>query len=86
MQQAEIIIGPTGAAWTNLIFANSGIKALTWIAKEAGDFSGYSSLAHHVNIQLDFITYKAGTQDSRGIYSAPYTIDCKEIEAWLINS
>jgi capsular polysaccharide biosynthesis protein len=86
MQQAEIIIGPTGAAWTNLIFANSGIKALTWIAKEAGDFSGYSSLAHHVNIQLDFITYKAGTQDSRGIYSAPYTINCKEIEAWLINS
>ena len=86
MQQAEIIIGPTGAAWTNLIFANSGIKALTWIAKEAGDFSGYSSLAHHVNIQLDFITYKAGTQDSRGIYSAPYTIDCKKIEAWILNN
>lgn len=86
MQEAEFIIGPTGAAWTNLIFANSGIKALTWIAKEAGDFSGYSTLAHHMNIQLDFITYIAGTKKSRGLYFAPYTIDCKKIEKWLIEN
>jgi capsular polysaccharide biosynthesis protein len=86
MQQAEHIIGPTGAAWTNLIFANSGIKALTWIPKEAGDFSGYSSLAHHIDIQLDFITYYAGTQDTRGMYVAPYTIDCKKIEEWIVEN
>jgi hypothetical protein len=86
MQQAEIIIGPTGAAWTNLIFANSEVKALTWIAREAGDFSGYSSLARHVGIQLDFITYNAGTLDTRGIYFAPYTISCKEIEEWIVEN
>lgn len=86
MQHAEFIIGSTGAAWTNLIFVNSGIKALTWIAKESGDFAGYSSLAHHVDIQLDFITYTAGNQDSRGLYFSPYTIDCKMIEKWVIDN
>ncbi|MBO1255250.1 DUF563 domain-containing protein [Alteromonas sp. 5E99-2] len=86
MQQAEIIIGPTGAAWTNLIFANSGIRCLTWIAEEAGDFSGYSSLAEHLGIKLDFITYKAGTADTRGMYIAPYDINCEKIEKWVVNT
>lgn len=83
MQEAEFIIGPTGAAWTNLIFANKKIIGLTWVAEEAKHFSGYSSLAKHLDIQLDFITYKANTKHTREIYYANYSIDCEKIQNWL---
>jgi len=45
VSNAEIIAGPTGAAWTNLIFCREGTKCLCWMAEESREFSAYSNLA-----------------------------------------
>jgi capsular polysaccharide biosynthesis protein len=80
MSNAEIIAGPTGAAWTNLIFCTEGTKCFCWMAEEFKEFSGYSNLAYIVGADLRYITYKAGTQSSRDLYELAYHLDIKKIE------
>jgi capsular polysaccharide biosynthesis protein len=83
MANAEVIIGPTGAAWTNIIFASQGAKALCWMAKEAGELSCFSNLADIVGVEMDYIPYQADTSDSREIYYKEYAIDTDVIVSWL---
>lgn len=83
MQGAEFVVGPTGAAWTNLIFAKSSAKALCWMAKEAGDLTCFSDLARHIGVEMDYLTYVAGTRNSREIYYASYVIDCALVRKWI---
>lgn len=83
MANAEIIVGPTGAAWTNIIFASAGAKALCWMAQEWGALSCYSNLAAIVGVEMDYIPYQAGTSDSRELYYAPYSIDANTVTTWL---
>ncbi|MCE2571537.1 glycosyltransferase family 61 protein [Motilimonas eburnea] len=80
---AEYIVGPTGAAWTNVIFAKKGTKALCWMAKEIGDFPCYSQLAKIVGVELNYIFYDGMTQDSRRLYYQHYTIELSKIALWL---
>ncbi|MCS3469746.1 capsular polysaccharide biosynthesis protein [Pseudomonas sp. JUb42] len=83
MANADIIIGPTGAAWTNIIFATRGARALCWMAEEAGAISFFSNLAAIVGVEMDYIPYQAQTSDSREIYYKGYTIEPDTIVAWL---
>jgi capsular polysaccharide biosynthesis protein len=39
VSNSAVIAGPTGAAWTNLLFCREGSKALCWMAEESRDFS-----------------------------------------------
>jgi len=80
MSNAEMIAGPTGAAWTNLIFCSEGTKCLCWMAEEFKEFSGYSNLAHIVGADLRYITFRAGTQSTRDLYKLDYHIDKRKIE------
>lgn len=86
MANAEIIIGPTGAAWANIIFASRGAKALCWMAREAGAVSCFSNLAAIVGVDMDYIPYQAETSNSREIYYKGYSIDPDTIVSWLENS
>lgn len=71
---ADFIVGPTGAAWTNLIYCRSGAKGLCWLPEEAADFSAYSTIASIVGVDLRYLTYKAGVQSSKDLYSRDYYI------------
>lgn len=84
--QAEFIVGPTGAAWTNLIFSRPGTKALCWMAEEFGDFSSYSNIARIIGVDLRYITYKAGVRITGELYLQEYNIDLSLIELWLKKS
>ena len=44
VHQTEWIVGPTGAAWTNLVFCQPGAKCLCWMAEESGEFSALGEL------------------------------------------
>lgn len=81
--RADLIVGPTGAAWTNLIFCRPETRALCWMAEELGDFSAYSSIAGVVGVDLRFLTYKAGVRSTGELYCKDYNIDLKMIEKGL---
>lgn len=83
VHQADVIVGPTGAAWTNLIFCRVGAKGLCWMADESGDFSAYSSIARIVGVDLRYLTYKAGVHSTGALYSKDYNIDLSIIEKGL---
>jgi len=72
---ANMIAGPTGAAWTNLLFARPGTRCLCWMAEEQSGFAGYSNLAHAVGADLHYVTYRTGFQDTRTLYSLNYRLD-----------
>ncbi|MEO6307307.1 MAG: glycosyltransferase family 61 protein [Nitrospiraceae bacterium] len=83
IHHADYIVGPTGAAWTNLIFCRSGAKGLCWMANEFGDFSAYSSIAGMVGVDLRYLTYKADVCSTKELYSKGYYIDLRMIEKGL---
>ena len=83
MANADLIIGPTGAAWTNIIFASPGARALCWMAEEAGAVSCFSNLAAIVGVEMDYLPYQANTSASREIYYKGYAIDAEAIVNWL---
>lgn len=83
MFNAQYIIGPTGAAWTNLIFCQPRTKALCWMAEEIGDFSCFSDLASFSGVDLQYLRYAVSANNSRSSYYAGYRIEVGEIESWL---
>jgi capsular polysaccharide biosynthesis protein len=80
---ADIIVGPTGATWTNLVFAQHDAKALCWMAEEWGDFSAFSNLADIVGVKLDYLTYSAGVDDHVDLYSKEYVVNQHAILDWV---
>ncbi|MFJ5299554.1 glycosyltransferase family 61 protein [Pseudomonas sp. NPDC088368] len=80
---AELIMGPTGAAWTNLIFASPGTRALCWMPMEFGETACFSNIADINGVEMDYILYPAGTSNSRALYFHDYTLDLKPIHEWV---
>jgi len=82
--KAQYIIGPTGAAWTNLIFCKSTVKCLCWMPEKIYNFSAFSNLAKICNIDLEYISYKVDVEHD-ALHSAEYTINIQNIHEWLIH-
>jgi capsular polysaccharide biosynthesis protein len=80
---ATMIIGPSGAAWTNLLFASSEARGLCWAAAEQGDASCFSNLAAIVGMKLDHLAYAGGTDNTRFLHSRAYQLDISKVETWM---
>lgn len=61
--QAKFIIGPTGAAWSNIIFCQPGTQALCWLSEQLAEFSVFSTLATLVQCDMRFVLAQAENQD-----------------------
>lgn len=83
MSNAEVIAGPTGAAWTNLIFCGKGLKCLCWMADGYGDFSAFSNLAMIVGADMRYITFKTDAKSIAELYDSNYHIEAKRIRQGL---
>ena len=83
LQEAEALVGPTGAAWTNLLFCEPGTKALCWMAEEYGDNPCYSNLAAEMQVDMSYLRYKTRSICSAELYFGPYTISVAGVEQWL---
>lgn len=80
-QNAELIIGPSGAAWTNLIFCQDGAKAISWLPAHIGEFSVYSTLAKWRGVDLDyFLTKSNDVSEFHGSYEVDTDTLKKQIE------
>lgn len=80
---ADVIVGPTGAAWTNLIFAKPGAKALCWMAEEWGNLSCFSNIAEVSGVKMTYFSYQAGTKNSRELYYLGYEIPVSDVVDWV---
>lgn len=76
---AQFLLGASGAAWTGLMFAQSGAKALSWLPFEIGDFSLYSTMASVQGVDLRFIKYKTSVDRTDDLYRAKYTLNVNEV-------
>lgn len=83
VSNAEVIAGPAGAAWTNLIFCRAGTKCLSWMADGHGDFSAFSNLARIVGADLHYVTYEKEVKSTEELTNARYHVDPKEIQKGL---
>jgi capsular polysaccharide biosynthesis protein len=89
MQEAEMIAGPTGAAWANLIFCKTGIKCLCWMDEFATNFSSFSNIAQILKVKLHYFFFENGTKTTSEIYKKDYKLDSiklKKILTAILNS
>ena len=49
---AEILVGPTGAAWANLIYCREGSKALIWAPDMVSKTSNFTDLANATGVEV----------------------------------
>lgn len=74
---ASHIVGPTGAAWTNLLFCRNGTKGLCWMSEDSGDFSAFSNLANLSGVDLRYFYYKSNQKIEYQRYHSDYFLDIK---------
>ena len=83
---ASHVVGASGAAWTNMIFAQKPFKALTWIIPQYSQFCSYSMLAHLLGHQLHYLTAKPTERllSTHDAFLASYHVSPVAFEAALI--
>ena len=76
-QQARMLIGPSGAAFANILFCEPGAQALTWILPQYRQFCVYSNLADVAGLDLTylFVTPDQAIASSFDAYNATYQVD-----------
>lgn len=79
-QQAEVIIGPSGAAWSNLLFARPGLRGLSWLPEPFTNFAAFSTLAAYFGCQLRFIQAQPYVAD---YIHTSYWVDPQQLQASL---
>lgn len=80
--QAEFIVGPSGAAWSNIIFCTPHCKAISWLPYTLTKFSIFSTLAAYHQCDLRFLI--TNTNHSDDIHSS-YTVEVNKL-CMLYNS
>jgi Glycosyltransferase 61 len=82
---ASHVVGASGAAWTNMIFAPRPFKALTWILPQYKQFCSYSMLAHLLGHQLHYLTAvpEKKVNSTADAFVASYRVSPLEFEAAL---
>ena len=82
LKSATFIIGPTGAAWANIIFCKPNTKAIIWTPDCTKQAAPYSSLSENLNLNIRYLYYKTNTKSwrefmhqKRGYYLSPTELE-----------
>lgn len=84
-RSAKLIVGASGAAWTNMIFSGEGGAALSWLPANSAGFSSYSTLAGCLNRDMFFLEahLDADAGSTGEVYTMGYRVDPQAFEAAL---
>lgn len=89
-QNAEVVAGPTGAAWTNILFASpNNLKGLIWCPEVFRNFPAFSNLASISKTSLKYLFYPQELRGTKYTEGAAYHIDLQALESalhYLINT
>lgn len=80
---ATAIIGPGGAAWANLVFANKECQARCWVPEVLNEFSAFSNIAGVIGLDFRHLTYPSGVCNPCEAYAHSYQIDLPPFEQML---
>lgn len=80
---AEIVVGTTGAAWTNLIFCKPNTKAVIFSSSFFKDFTAFSNLAKLFDVNLTYLYYYHGNASNHS--ESDFYIDIEKLESILKN-
>lgn len=75
--QAEMLVGPSGAAWVGMLFCTRPARFLSWLPPEYSQFCSYSSLAHLLGHQMNFVLVEPSEKltSTADAYEVSYTLD-----------
>lgn len=82
-RDAQYVVGPTGASWVGLLFMTAGAHALCWMAEEYGDFSSYAQFAKFAQVDLRYMSYRAGVKRQADLYFSSYALNTTALVTWL---
>ena len=85
MHNAEVVIGPTGAAFANSLFMRKGAKALVWAHEKYDGACFFSNLAHAAGVDMYYEFFRADAEVSgtdHGFFLT-YELDPARFEASL---
>ncbi len=75
MLEAKFVVGPSGAAWTSLLFAkNRKLKCLSWLPSSLSEACNYSNLANLFNHEMIFLRINESNKN-HNFHLDSYTID-----------
>lgn len=77
--EAEMIAGPSGAAWTNLMFCKAGVTAVCWADEQLEQLCSFSNLAYCVGADLHYVFYPTHLKSIRDFYATDYTVNVADI-------
>jgi hypothetical protein len=77
---AKVIIGPSGAAWTNIIFCNPEVLLISWLPTNENNFSGYSSLAANFDLRMVFLEAEPNSNE---YLQSDYKLSCDRLKKCL---
>lgn len=69
LQNADYVVGPSGAAWTNIIFAKENAKGLIWMSEIWGQLSVFSNIANIVSFDLYYFYTEFNSNDFHENYN-----------------
>lgn len=76
---AEYIVGPTGAAWTNVLFASSRAKCFIWAPDGLRDYGCFSNLASIVGAYMTYHFYPDDSCHVGELYRKSYLLNVKQV-------
>nr|WP_321500626.1 glycosyltransferase family 61 protein [uncultured Dethiosulfovibrio sp.] len=80
-KDAKVIIGPSGASWSNLVFCQGNTFAFSWLPRgKVENFSCYSTLAKLVDVDMHFVHCNQITDD----FHSDYVVDPNKVGDMII--
>lgn len=82
LREAELVIGPSGAAWANMLFAQENTKGIIWTFPEYDKVACYSNIAAMVGTDLRYLFFPATLKpaSTHNLYNASYDIDLPRLQ------
>lgn len=84
-QDADVIVGPSGAAWVNLIHCKPGTRAISWLPRHFSEFSAYTRLAEAVGVEMTMVLYDTPPLSTQATAVTGYELDLAEFDAALVS-
>lgn len=80
---ASVVIGITGAAWTNILFCEPNTKCIIFMPNNYKTYQFYGELAEMLQVEVKYLYYENGSDNHE---KSDFVINLNELENLLVTS